>query len=304
MPLLGPGEEDTIKINFKVPTNLRPGSSIFSVWRFCYKGKTFGAPLNLNAAIKPSGYKQEKKPCNDLPTIDLNTVNVNDDCIEFPSCFDLNVPFVNSGEVKELPARIVEIFEETSHIKSSPVSGPKGNTKESTSSIKPLRGNSPTTSCKSSSTGKSKTIAKKLELIENRRQVCHAKKRQLKTAKQSSVQLAMPSNHVPIPVPSASIMEKIKCKNAADQAKINGSIGHSDATKKNCLTSEAKKKNKGGKVSISGESKHSSSSSSASFANPLQGSLEPTLSLVGQTISSIYNMFAIPGTSANVSSSE
>lgn len=239
-----------------------------------------------------------------MPAVDLNTANTNDEFIEYPKCFNLNVPFLNSGEFKELPARIVDIFKETSHIKSSPKCDSKSNTKESIS-IKPLRGISPTTSSsKSLSTGKNKTIAKKLELIENRRQVCHAKKRQLKTAKQSNVQLAVPSTHVPIPVPSSKTMEKIKCKNAANQAKINGSIGQSDAAKKDCHTSEAKKKNKGDKVSISVESKHSSNSFSGSFANPLQGSLEPTLSLVGQTISSIYNMFAIPGTSANVSSSE
>lgn len=298
VPLLKPGEEDYIKINFKVPTNLRPGSSIFSVWRFCYKGKTFGTPLNLNAAIKPSGYKPEKpqKPSSDMPLIDLKAGT--NDIIEFPQCFDLNVPFVKSGEVK-LPSRVQEIFAESDSIKSTPVCKSHVSANEPASArLLPS-----TSSGKSLSPGKSKTIAKKLELIESRR-VCHAKKRQLKTAKQCSGQLAKASNHVPIPVPSSSIVEKIKCKNAANHAKINDPIGHCDAARKGSFISEAHKKNCSGKTPISNSEPASSESkrsygSSASFSNPLQGSLEPTLNLVGQTFSSIYNMFAIPGTSAN-----
>lgn len=297
VPLLNPGQEDIIKINFQVPANLRPGSSIFSIWRFCYKGKTFGTPLNLNAAIKSSCNTLEKKPSGDMLSIDSKTVN--DDIIEFPSCFDLDTPFVKSGETKELPARIKKIFAELNSIKSSSLYKSKTNSKEAAFD-KPAA----SITGKSLSPGKSKTIAKKLELIESRRQVCHAKKRQLKTGKQCSGQLARGSNHVPIPVPSFSIVENIKCKNAADQAKINDPNGHCNAAaRKISLTSEAHKKNCDGKTLSSCESKRSSGSS-ASFSNPLQGSLEPTLSLVGQTFSSIYNMFAIPGTSANVSSSE
>jgi len=100
VPLLKPGEEDAIAITFKIPSDIKEETDFFSVWRFCYKDKIFGKPLNLNVTVRPSdGFKLPKYnlECEDLHFSESDDSSISDSVV-YPPCFNLNVPFLKAND--------------------------------------------------------------------------------------------------------------------------------------------------------------------------------------------------------------
>jgi len=298
VPLLKPGQEDVISITFRIPNDIKNETTYFSEWRFCYKGKIFGKPLNLNTVVRPC-------PTTERPTghdnieghfrlleSDNELSGSDDDSVVYPSCFNLDVPFLLANDLDQT-AKKSETQQKTTDTTSISTSN--------SASIKNLA--TETSGSRSSNSKQKMMCAKKLESLEQHKKACLAKKKQFKSSKAGSSKGA---NESPvIPIPSTSITEKIKAKNASNRNKANSNVTQPDNGTTACT--------KTGKA-LTPECIRPSSSTRTSnryFSDLLAGKISllesdhlpfmSNVSAIGETVSNICNMIANPGPSVNVS---
>lgn len=313
VPLLKPGQDDVISITFKVPENIKEQTNFFSVWRFCYKGKTFGNSLNLNTVVRPS---QANLPIKkDQPERITGKLSSSDeeDSVIYPPCFNLDVPFVSPCSQKPFTDNSsIPISQEGQLAKDVIGSSLKTSVDES----KHCGSDHPSRS-KSKSIAKHKVVwAKKFESLEQHKRTCHANMRTSHGQHPPPTLSPYPiSNNDFVPLTFAefearrkaylaSRLNRSKDHRASDSKKDFGQ-GNTKPTKQTIDSDVGQKTT----IIINSINQAPPPFSSKNYLFDVlsgrRGLLEkeqllPSISAIGNTVSSICNMIANPGPS-NVS---
>lgn len=308
VPLLKPGQDDVISITFKVPENIKEETNFFSVWRFCYKGKTFGNSLNLNTVVRPSQANLPiKKDQAERFTGKLSSSDEEDSVI-FPPCFNLDVPFVPpSSQMPSAGNSSIPISQEGQEAKVVIGSTQKTSVDESKHS-----GSDHPSRSKNKSIAKHKMVwAKKFESLEQHKRAWQANVRTSNGQHPPPTLFPYPisdNDFVPLTFPEfearrkaylASRLNRSKDRKASDSKRDFGQ-GNTKLTKQT-IDSD------GGRKTTINQAPPPFSSKNYLF-DVLSGrrallekeQLLPSISAIGNTVSSICNMIANPGPS-NVS---